>query len=164
LIEAPHCASEYLDLFIRDRFASGLLVRLHDGRDSVSDIATSILVFTITHEAPAASVYHRIERVSRQFAGPQIQHRRVDVARAEESCRRTQGQASPARFPGWTRMTSPGSLSFLSPEGAILDSDNLCQRCFLRVLVKAGIRKVRFHDLRIPSAPDSSKAAPRLCT
>jgi hypothetical protein len=61
-------------------------------------------------------------------------------------------------------MTPPGSLPFPSPEGAILDSDNLDHRCFLRVLVKAGIRKVRFHNLRMLSAADSSKAEPRLCT
>jgi hypothetical protein len=44
-------------------------------------------------------------------------------------------------------MTSPGSLSFLAPEGAILDPDNLYHRCFLRVLAKAGItRKMSWRD------------------
>jgi len=37
---------------------------------------------------------------------------------------------------------------FPSPEGAILDPDNLYHRYFLPVLTKAGIRKVRLHDLR----------------
>jgi hypothetical protein len=41
-------------------------------------------------------------------------------------------------------MTSPGSLSFLSPERAILDPDNLYHRCFLRVLVKPGMRRFGF--------------------
>jgi integrase len=39
-------------------------------------------------------------------------------------------------------------LVFRSPEGAILDPDNLYHRFFLPVLAKAGIRKIRLHDLR----------------
>jgi integrase len=37
---------------------------------------------------------------------------------------------------------------FLSPEGGILDPDNLYHRYFRPVLTAAGIRKVRLHDLR----------------
>jgi len=39
-------------------------------------------------------------------------------------------------------------LVFRSPEGAILDPDNLYHRVFLPVLAKAGIRRIRLHDLR----------------
>jgi integrase len=39
-------------------------------------------------------------------------------------------------------------LIFRSPEGTILDPDNLYHRVFLPVLAKAGIRKIRPHDLR----------------
>ena len=39
-------------------------------------------------------------------------------------------------------------LVFRSPEGKILDPDNLYHRVFLPVLAKAGIRKIRLHDLR----------------
>jgi len=39
-------------------------------------------------------------------------------------------------------------LVFPSPEGGILDPDNLYHRYFLPVLAKAGIRKIRLHDLR----------------
>jgi len=39
-------------------------------------------------------------------------------------------------------------LVFRSPDGAILDPDNLYHRIFLPVLAKAGIRKIRLHDLR----------------
>ena len=39
-------------------------------------------------------------------------------------------------------------LVFLSPEGTILDPDNLYHRYFLPVLAKAGIRNIRLHDLR----------------
>jgi integrase len=35
-----------------------------------------------------------------------------------------------------------------SPDGSILDPDNLYHRYFLPVLTKAGIRKIRLHDLR----------------
>ena len=37
---------------------------------------------------------------------------------------------------------------FRSPNGEILDPDNLYHRYFLPVLAKAGIRKIRLHDLR----------------
>jgi integrase len=39
-------------------------------------------------------------------------------------------------------------LAFPSPDGSILDPDNLYHRYFLPVLAKAGIRKIRLHDLR----------------
>jgi integrase len=41
-----------------------------------------------------------------------------------------------------------GELVFPSPGGTILDPDNLYHRYFLPVLAKAGIRKIRLHDLR----------------
>ena len=41
-----------------------------------------------------------------------------------------------------------GELVFRSPEGTILDPDNLYHRLFLPVLAKAGIRRIRLHDLR----------------
>jgi len=37
---------------------------------------------------------------------------------------------------------------FPGPDGSILDPDNLYHRYFLPVLAKAGIRKIRLHDLR----------------
>ena len=39
-------------------------------------------------------------------------------------------------------------LVFRSPDGTILDPDNLYHRVFLPVLAKAGIRRIRLHDLR----------------
>jgi integrase len=39
-------------------------------------------------------------------------------------------------------------LVFPSPEGSILDPDNLYHRYFRKVLAKAGLRKIRLHDLR----------------
>jgi integrase len=39
-------------------------------------------------------------------------------------------------------------LVFPSPDGSILDPDNLYHRLFLPVLTRAGIRKIRLHDLR----------------
>jgi len=39
-------------------------------------------------------------------------------------------------------------LVFLSPDGGILDPDNLYHRYFRPVLSKAGLRKIRLHDLR----------------
>ena len=39
-------------------------------------------------------------------------------------------------------------LVFPSPDGTILDPDNLYPRYFQAVLAKAGLRKIRLHDLR----------------
>src|SRR5207253_11273111 len=39
-------------------------------------------------------------------------------------------------------------LVFPSPEGSILDPDNLYHRYFRPVLTKAGLRRIRLHDLR----------------
>jgi integrase len=39
-------------------------------------------------------------------------------------------------------------LVFLSPDGMILDPDNLYHRYFQPVLTKAGLRRIRLHDLR----------------
>ena len=39
-------------------------------------------------------------------------------------------------------------LVFPSPDGSILDPDNLYHRYFQPVLAAAGIRKLRLHDLR----------------
>jgi integrase len=39
-------------------------------------------------------------------------------------------------------------LVFQSPDGGILDPDNLYHRYFLPVLAKTVIRKIRLHDLR----------------
>src|SRR5260370_35902418 len=56
-----------------------------------------------------------------------------------------------------------GELVFSSPDGSILDPDNLYHRYFQPVLTKSGLRKIRLHDLRhtfgsllIQSAPQSS--------
>jgi len=43
-----------------------------------------------------------------------------------------------------------GERVFRSPEGKILDPDNLYHRIFLPVLAQAGIRRIRLHDLRHP--------------
>jgi hypothetical protein len=46
------------------------------------------------------------------------------------------------------RTTSLTNSSFDHLRGKILDPDNLYHRLFLPVLAKAGIRKIRLHDLR----------------
>ena len=46
------------------------------------------------------------------------------------------------------RTTFPATWSFPLPRGTILDPDNLYHRYFQPVLTKAGLRKIRFHDLR----------------
>ena len=51
-----------------------------------------------------------------------------------------------AYLKGKTDITS--DLVFPSPDGGILDPDNLYHRYFIPVLTRAGIRKIRLHDLR----------------
>ena len=60
--------------------------------------------------------------------------RKLLTERKEEKLRR-----------GWQEMPP---WVFCTPEGGPLDGDNLRHRVFYRVLEKAGLRRVRFHDLR----------------
>jgi len=46
---------------------------------------------------------------------------------------------------GWDEMPE---WVFINEEGGILDKDNLRKRVFYKCLEKAGVRRVRFHDLR----------------
>jgi integrase len=55
-------------------------------------------------------------------------------------------------------------LVFRSPEGTILDPDNLYHRVFLPVLAKAGIRRIRLHDLRHTFGSLLLQNGPRLST
>jgi integrase len=71
--------------------------------------------------------------------------RRVDMSRELVELRDKRLLAS---FLKWKNDISD-KLVFLSPEGAILDPDNLYHRYFQPVLAKAGIRKIRLHDLRL---------------
>jgi integrase len=71
-------------------------------------------------------------------------HRRVDMSR---ELRRVLLEIRDARLAaGHTDVSD--QLVFPSPDGSILDPDNLYHRLFLPVLEKAGIRKIRLHDLR----------------
>jgi len=52
---------------------------------------------------------------------------------------------------------------FCNEDGGPLDEDNLRHRVFYRVLAKAGLRRVRFHDLRyLRHPPDCSGGIPSL--
>jgi len=47
-----------------------------------------------------------------------------------------------------TSPVSPHDLVFCTPEGRPLDPNNLVKRVFLPTLARAGLRRIRFHDLR----------------
>ncbi len=75
-------------------------------------------------------------------------HRRVDMSREvrkELAILRDQRLLT-AFLSGANDITA--QLVFPGPDGGILDPDNLYHRYFLPVLTKAGIRKIRLHDLR----------------
>jgi len=74
--------------------------------------------------------------------------RRVDLSRElrKELIERRDKRLLEAFLKGKTDISD--ELVFRSPEGAIIDPDNLYHRLFLPVLAKAGIRKIRLHDLR----------------
>jgi integrase len=74
--------------------------------------------------------------------------RRVDLSR---ELRKVLGEIRDTRLFGAFldgKSDISDELVFRSPEGVILDPDNLYHRVFLPVLAKAGIRKIRLHDLR----------------
>ena len=70
--------------------------------------------------------------------------RRVDMSR---ELRRALLELRDARLASGLATVSD-QLVFPSPDGTLLDPDNLYHRLFLPVLAKAGIRKIRLHDLR----------------
>ena len=74
--------------------------------------------------------------------------RRVDMSR---ELRRVllelrDAQLRDAKIKGKTDISD--QRAFPSPDGSILDPDNLYHRYFVPVLAKSGIRKIRLHDLR----------------
>ena len=74
--------------------------------------------------------------------------RRVDLSRELRGIlvERRDARLLDAHLKGKNDITD--ELVFRSPEKTILDPDNLYHRIFLPVLAKAGIRKIRLHDLR----------------
>jgi len=90
--------------------------------------------------------------------------RRVDLSR---ELRKTLGELRDKRLlEAYLKGKSDISdeLVFRSPDGTILDLDNLYHRIFLPVLAKAGIRRIRLHDSAIRSDRFSCKMARRLST
>jgi integrase len=87
--------------------------------------------------------------VGRRFTSPKSKKpRRVDMSkqlRAALAHLRDQ-HLEEALAAGLTSITE--DLVFTSPAGGVLDPDNLYHRYFLPCLERAGIRRIRFHDLR----------------
>ncbi len=75
-------------------------------------------------------------------------NRRVDMSRElrRELIKLRDARLKSGVDEGVTDISS--ELVFSSPDGAILDPDNLYHRYFVPVLKKSGIRKIRLHDLR----------------
>lgn len=48
--------------------------------------------------------------------------------------------------------TSPGSLVFQSEDGTALHASNLHRRSFQKIMERAGVSRIRFHDLRHTAA------------
>jgi len=87
--------------------------------------------------------------VNRQFTTPKSKkNRRVDVSR---QLRRALLEIRDQRlFKAFSegRASIADDLVFPSPEGLVLDPDNLIKRYFLPCIEHAGLRRFRFHDLR----------------
>ena len=87
--------------------------------------------------------------VNRQFTTPKSKkNRRVDLS---QQLRRALLELRDQRlFKAFSegRAAIADDLVFLSPEGAVLDPDNLIKRYFLPAIEHAGLRRFRFHDLR----------------
>src|ERR1700693_3448352 len=75
-------------------------------------------------------------------------HRRVDLSRELRRVLMAVRDAQLLAAIRNGRNDISGELVFRSPNGSILDPDNLYHRYFRPVMTKAEIRKIRLHDLR----------------
>jgi integrase len=98
---------------------------------------------------PNRYIFVQHNYVARQFTTPKSKKsRRVDLSR------QLRGMLLELRDRRMLRAFTAGKSSiadelvFPSPEGNVLDPDNLVKRYFLPAIEHAGLRRIRFHDLR----------------
>jgi integrase len=105
--------------------------------------------FGASEDDPNRYILVQHNYVKRQFTTPKSKkNRRVDLSR---QLRRALLELRDQRL---FNVFSEGmaaiadDLVFPSPQGAVLDPDNLIKRYFLPAIEHAGLRRFRFHDLR----------------
>ena len=133
---------EYFPLFLvalRAGLRRGELVALQWGDLQFgNDDTDSNRFFTIRHN------YVRREHTTTKSRKP----RRVDMSKEVRKvlCVLRDERLLQAFIAGKNDISD--EVVFRGPDGGILDPDNLYHRYFLPVLTKAGVRKIRLHDLR----------------
>ena len=142
LASARAVATEYYPLFLtalRAGLRRGELVALRWG-----DIQ-----FGTSEDDANRYILVQHDYVNRQFTTPKSKKsRRVDLSR---QLRRELLELRDRRlFEGFGqgKISIADDLVFPSPEGSVLDPDNLIKRYFLPCIEHAGLRRFRFHDLR----------------
>ena len=105
--------------------------------------------FGSSDEDPNRYIFVQHNYVARQFTTPKSKKpRRVDLS---QQLRRVLLEVRDLHM---LKAFSTGKTSiidelvFPSPEGSVLDPDNLIKRYFLPAIEHAGLRRIRFHDLR----------------
>jgi len=104
-------------------------------------------------EDPNRYILVRHNYVHRKFTSPKSKKpRRVDLSRQLQAVLlEVRHRRMLAAFAsGKTSITD--EFVFPSPEGSVLDPDNLVKRYFLPTIEHAGLRRFRFHDLRLRTA------------
>jgi len=87
--------------------------------------------------------------VVRQFTTPKSKKsRRVDLSRQLRSVLLELRDSRMLRAFGAGKASILDEFVFPSPEGSVLDPDNLVKRYFLPAIEHAGLRRIRLHDLR----------------
>jgi integrase len=87
--------------------------------------------------------------VNRQFTTPKSKkNRRVDLSRQLRRALLSCGTKDCLKAFSAGKAAIAEDLVFLSPQGTVLDPDNLIKRYFLPTIENAGLRRFRFHDLR----------------
>ena len=105
--------------------------------------------FGASDEDPNRYIFVQHNFVARQFTTPKSKKsRRVDLSK------QLRGVLLDLRDRRMLKAFTAGKSSiadelvFPSPEGSVLDPDNLVKRYFLPAIEHAGLRRIRFHDLR----------------
>jgi len=106
--------------------------------------------FGSSDEDPNRYILVRHNYVNREFTTPKSKKtRRVDVSLQLWSVLlELRDRRMLEAFAAGKTASILDELVFPSPEGSVLDPDNLIKRYFLPIIEHAGLRRFRFHDLR----------------
>jgi integrase len=142
LESAKEVCSDYYALFLaalRTGLRRGELVALQWG-----DIQ-----FGSGEQDPNRYILVRHNYVNREFTTPKSKKsRRIDLSRQLRALLLELRDSRMLRAFAAGKTSILDEFVFPSPEGSVLDPDNLVKRYFLPTIEHSGLRRIRFHDLR----------------